>query len=51
MTEMEIMQHAKDYLDKLAKGVDPLTGREVPENDIINNVRVNVNVECVAFRC
>ena len=41
MTEMEIMQHAKDYLDKLAKGVDPLTGREVPENDIINNVRIS----------
>ena len=28
MTELEIMQHAKDYLDKLAKGIDPLTGRE-----------------------
>ena len=24
MTELEIMQHAKDYLDKLAKGIDPL---------------------------
>ena len=28
MTELEIMQHAKDYLDKLAKGIDPLTGRD-----------------------
>ena len=41
MTDLEIMQHAKDYLDKLAKGIDPLTGREVPENDIINNVRIS----------
>ena len=41
MTELEIMQHAKDYLDKLAKGIDPLTDREVPESDIINNVRVS----------
>ena len=41
MTELEIMQHAKDYLDKLAKGIDPLTGREVPEDDIINNVRIS----------
>ena len=41
MTELEILQHAKDYLDKLAKGIDPLTDREVPENDIINNVRVS----------
>ena len=41
MTELEIMQHAKDYLDKLAKGIDPLTGREVPEDDVINNVRIS----------
>ena len=41
MTELEIMQHAKDYLDKLAKGIDPLTDREVPEDDVINNVRIS----------
>ena len=41
MTELEIMQHAKDYLDKLAKGIDPLTGREVPEGEVINNVRIS----------
>ena len=41
MTELEIMQHAKEYLDKLARGIDPLTGQEVPENDVINNVRIS----------
>ena len=41
MTELEIMQHAKEYLDKLARGIDPLTGREVPEGEIINNVRIS----------
>ena len=41
MTELEIMQHAKNYLDKLAQGIDPLTGQEVPENDVINNVRIS----------
>ena len=41
MTELEIMQHAKGYLDKLAKGIDPLTDREVPEDDVINNVRIS----------
>ena len=41
MTELELMQHAKGYLDKLAKGIDPLTGREVPEGEIINNVRIS----------
>ena len=41
MTELEIMQHAKGYLDKLANGIDPLTDREVPEDDVINNVRIS----------
>ena len=41
MTELEIMRHAKDYLDKLAQGIDPLTGQEVPENDVIKNVRIS----------
>ena len=41
MTELELMQHAKDYLDKLAQGIDPLTGQEVPENDVINNVHIS----------
>ena len=41
MTDLEIMQHAKDYLDKLAQGIDPLTGQEVPEDDVINNVRIS----------
>ena len=34
MTDLEIMQHAKEYLDKLARGIDPLTGREVPEGEV-----------------
>ncbi len=46
MTELAILQHAKDYLDKLAKGVDPLTGREVPEGDIVNNVRIS---RCLSY--
>ena len=41
MTELEIMQHAKTYLDKLAQGIDPLTGQVVPEGDIINNERIS----------
>ena len=40
MTELETMQRAKGYLDKLALGIDPLTGREVPEDSVLNNVRL-----------
>lgn len=46
MTDLEIMQHAKDDLDKLAKGIDPLTGREVPEGEIINHVRIS---RCLSY--
>lgn len=40
MTEMETLKHAKEYLDKMVQGVNPLTDREVPEEDLINNVRI-----------
>ena len=39
--ELEIMAHAKAYLDKLANGVNPLTNEELPETDIVNQVRIS----------
>ncbi len=41
MTEKEILQHAKGYIDSLANGIDPLTGNPVAESDIVNNVRIS----------
>ena len=40
MTELETMQRAKMYLDKLAQGTDPITNQEVPEDSVLNNVRL-----------
>ena len=40
MTELETMQRAKMYLDKLSQGIDPITGSEVPAGDLLNNVRI-----------
>ena len=40
MTELETMQRAKMYLDKLAQGIDPISGAEVPEDSVLNNVRL-----------
>ena len=40
MTELETMQRAKMYLDKLAQGIDPITGQELPEDTALNNVRL-----------
>lgn len=41
MTELEIMQRAKRYMDNLANGIDPLTGQELPEDSVLNNVRLS----------
>ena len=41
MTELEIMERAKAYVEKLARGINPITGEEVPEGDVINHVRVS----------
>ena len=40
MTELEIMQRAKMYMDKLAQGIDPISGQEVPNDSVLNNVRL-----------
>lgn len=45
-TELEIMMHAKDYLDKLANGINPLTDEVLPETDIVNQVRIS---RCLFF--
>lgn len=41
MTELEIMQRAKQYIDALANGYDPLSGHPVREDDVVNQVRVS----------
>lgn len=40
MTELETIQRAKMYLDKLAQGIDPITNQEVPEDATLNQVRL-----------
>ena len=40
MTELETMQRAKMYLDKLAQGIDPISNQEVPGDSVLNNVRL-----------
>ncbi len=41
MTELEIMQHAKSYLDKLANGINPLTDQPVSDSDCINQIKIS----------
>ena len=41
MTEFELLNHAKKYIDQMANGLNPLTGEPVPDGDLINNVRIS----------
>jgi len=38
--ETEILARAKEYIDKLANGLDPLTNEELPEDTVLNNARL-----------
>lgn len=40
MTDIETMERAKMYMDKLAQGIDPISEREMPEDSVLNNVRL-----------
>lgn len=41
MTELEKIERAKIYMEKLANGVNPLDDTEAPDEDIINQVRLS----------
>ena len=41
MEEMELLERAKSYMEKLANGINPITEEEFDENDIVNNVRLS----------
>ena len=41
MTELEKIEYAKTFIDKLANGINPLDDTPLPEGDIANNVRLS----------
>lgn len=41
MTELEKVERAKMYMDKLANGINPIDDTMAPDDDIINNVRLS----------
>ena len=46
MTELEIMQRAKMYMDKLARGIDPITDQPLPGDTALNQPRLS---RCFAY--
>lgn len=41
MTELEKIERAKIYIDKLADGINPIDDLPAPDDDLINNVRLS----------
>lgn len=41
MTEPEKIAYAKTFIDKLANGINPLDDTPIPDDDIVNNVRLS----------
>ncbi len=39
--DIKLVSHAKDYLDELARGINPITKEEVEENDAVNNIKIS----------
>ena len=46
MTELEMIERARMYVQKLANGENPIDGSEVPDGDVVNNVRIS---RCLFF--
>lgn len=41
MTELEKIERARMYMDKLANGIDPIDDSAIPDGDVIHNVRLS----------
>lgn len=41
MTEIEEIKYAKSVIESLARGVNPLSGEEISDDEVINNVKIS----------
>lgn len=41
MTELEKIEYAKSFIDKLANGINPIDDSVIPDGDVVNNVRLS----------
>ena len=41
MTELETLERAKMYMEKLANGINPLDGSVIPDGEVVNHVRLS----------
>ena len=41
MTELETMERARQYMEQLANGINPLDGSMIPDGEVVNQVRLS----------
>ena len=41
MTELEKIAYAKSFIDKLANGINPIDDSMIPDEDVVNNIRLS----------
>lgn len=46
MTELEMIRRAARYMKQLSQGIDPISGQEIGENSVLDEVRL---ARCFAF--
>ncbi|MBR5090121.1 MAG: hypothetical protein IK093_11905 [Ruminiclostridium sp.] len=46
MNEIDIMKRAQQYIESLSRGIDPLSGQPVPENDVVRSERI---ARCLSY--
>lgn len=39
--DLELLKHAKGYIEKMANGINPITGKSVSSDDTLNNIRIS----------
>ena len=39
--DVKLVAHAKDYIEDLARGINPLTKNTIDDDDVINNVKIS----------
>ena len=44
--DLKVVAHAKEYLDALAKGIDPLSGEVIPEGEVVRQERL---MKCFSY--
>lgn len=41
MNDLQKLIQTKQYIDKLADGINPFTNKELPDTDIVNHVKIS----------